>query len=245
MNALSPGAELFYRRLMSVVDDFGRFHASPATLRGACWPTCPEKVCEQDVIRWISECSQSDNRDGPLVIVYTSGNSKFIQINNFKQQVRTKSKFPEPDINLISDCNQNDCTSRSRISESKSDSEPIRKPLTERTPILQLRDMWEKKGKPTDWQDWKQALEECIAANISDDELLKEVIPWAREYLSSTDVKMVISPRKLFSQTPHRWKNTYDDSQLLPKPTPRPEWMNGPKLKPDEGWPEGKIRTTR
>ena len=30
--------EVFYRRLMSVVDDFGRYYARPALLRAACYP---------------------------------------------------------------------------------------------------------------------------------------------------------------------------------------------------------------
>ncbi len=33
VNLLSWEAEVFYRRLMSVVDDYGRFHAHPALLR--------------------------------------------------------------------------------------------------------------------------------------------------------------------------------------------------------------------
>src|SRR3990167_11311858 len=38
INTLSVHAELFYRRLLSVVDDYGRFFAHPALLRSACYP---------------------------------------------------------------------------------------------------------------------------------------------------------------------------------------------------------------
>lgn len=116
IDALSPEAELLYRRLMSVVDDYGRFHASPATVRGACWPTHPEKVCEQDVSKWLAECAQTDSSGKSLITLYSNGKSKYLQINNFGQQIRTKSRFPEPceqsENNLISDCEQNACTSR-------------------------------------------------------------------------------------------------------------------------------------
>ncbi len=119
INMLSPGAELFYRRLMSVVDDFGRFYASPATVRGACWPTFPEKVCEQDVSSWIAECSQVAG----ILRTYEYQGCKYLEIINFGQKVRSKSRFPEPADNLLTTCPQSADTSRSRISESKTEAE--------------------------------------------------------------------------------------------------------------------------
>ena len=124
INKLSFGAEILYRRLMSVADDYGRYYGTPAAVRGACWPTCPEKVSEKDVGKWISECAQGDR---PLLRIYSVDGCKFLEILDFNQQTRSKSKFPQYDINLLSDCNQsdnnclqNDVTSRSRISETKS-----------------------------------------------------------------------------------------------------------------------------
>jgi hypothetical protein len=93
INELSIGAEVLYRRLMSVVDDYGRFHASAVTIRGACWPTCPNKISEQDVDEWIAELEIGPR---PLVVVYESSGCLYLQITDFKQQLRTKSKFPEP-----------------------------------------------------------------------------------------------------------------------------------------------------
>ena len=86
-------AELFYRRLMTVADDYGRYHASPATLRGACWPTCPDKVTEKQVAQWLSECCSGDCQ---LISMYESMGCRYLQISNFGQQTRGKSKFPEP-----------------------------------------------------------------------------------------------------------------------------------------------------
>ena len=126
IDKLSFGAEILYRRLMSVADDYGRFYASPATVRGACWPTAPEKVKEQDVSRWISECAQGDR---PLIRLYQSNGRQFLEITDFGQQVRSKSKFPEYDISLQSGCEQVatqlHSTSRSRISESESKTETV------------------------------------------------------------------------------------------------------------------------
>lgn len=118
INALSRGAELFYRRLMSVVDDYGRFHASPATLRGSCWPTHPEHVQEHEVLEWLTEClqvhskclaidKQDEDSPDPLMLLYESGGCKYLQLTGFKQQTRSSSKFPEPAKQLLSSCLEN------------------------------------------------------------------------------------------------------------------------------------------
>jgi hypothetical protein len=133
VNALSPLAELFYRRLLLVADDFGRFHGSVVTLRGACWPTNPERVREKDVSKWLTELLKGDS---PLVRTYCIGGATYLEIQDFGQQTRSKSRFPEPpwfniDCKLISDCEQVDSkipgivhARRSRISKSYSYTEP-------------------------------------------------------------------------------------------------------------------------
>lgn len=103
VNALSPGAEILYRRLMSVVDDYGRYYGSPATVRAGCWPVNPEAVCEQDVGKWLAECQQGER---PLVTVYRVGNAVYLQLNDFNQKVRSKSKFPQPASSLSAECPQ-------------------------------------------------------------------------------------------------------------------------------------------
>ena len=107
INALSMGAELLFRRLMSVVDDYGRFYGAAATVRGACWPINPQTICEQDVSNWIAECCQGDK---PLISLYSVDGGVYLQINDFKQQTRSKSKFPEPckqsDSNPLAGCGQ-------------------------------------------------------------------------------------------------------------------------------------------
>ena len=55
INTLSVHAELFYRRLLSVVDDYGRFFAHPALLRSACYPLRVDRVNERLVGAWLSE----------------------------------------------------------------------------------------------------------------------------------------------------------------------------------------------
>ena len=84
--------EVFYRRLMSVVDDFGRFHASTKLLRSACYPLQFDKVSDADIGKWISKCETAG-----LVSVYPAPDGKrYLQILKFGQQQRSKSKFPDP-----------------------------------------------------------------------------------------------------------------------------------------------------
>ncbi len=91
--SLGWAQEVFYRRLMSVVDDYGRYHANPKLLRAACYPLQIDKVTDADIGKWLTECVTAG-----LVSVYrTSDRKSYLQIEKFGQQVRSKSKYPEPD----------------------------------------------------------------------------------------------------------------------------------------------------
>ena len=59
VNSLSAEAEVFYRRLMSVVDDYGRFDARPAVLRSRLYPIKIDAVFEVDVAKWLADCCRA------------------------------------------------------------------------------------------------------------------------------------------------------------------------------------------
>ncbi len=134
VNQLSMGAEVLYRRLMTVADDYGRFYASAGTLRGACWPICPGKVSESDIAEWLTECASGDD---PLVVVYVVDGCEYLEIQNFGQQTRGKSKFPEIKClanakQMLSTCEALAQPSRIRISDSycvSRDAEAARAPI--------------------------------------------------------------------------------------------------------------------
>lgn len=91
INSLSLEAEVFYRRLMSAVDDFGRYFAHPALLRPALYPLRVDSVSEKDCLRMMAECEGAK-----LLIVYEVNSSKYLQLLDFKQAIRaTCSKYPE------------------------------------------------------------------------------------------------------------------------------------------------------
>lgn len=59
VNTLEWDAEVFYRRLMSVVDDFGRYTANPKLLRAALYPLQIEKVRDTNIAQWLDACVES------------------------------------------------------------------------------------------------------------------------------------------------------------------------------------------
>lgn len=97
VDALSERAELFYRRLMSVVDDYGRFHANPTLLRSACYPLKVDSVKDDSIKKHLAEASGAG-----LIVLYTVGGKEYLEIQDFGQRIQSKSKFPEPPVGSAS-----------------------------------------------------------------------------------------------------------------------------------------------
>ena len=99
VNLLSWEAELFYRRLMSIVDDYGRYNALPLLLRSRCYPLQIDRVVDSNIEKWMKECAEVG-----LVLLYSVENKPYLEIIGFNQRTRQKtSKFPAPN-----GCNTND-----------------------------------------------------------------------------------------------------------------------------------------
>lgn len=98
---LDWAAEVFYRRLLSVVDDFGRYYAATKLLRAACYPLQIDSVKDADIEKWAKACEAAQ-----LVLRYCDADGKqYVQVHDFRQQVRAKvSKFPSPDDRAPSTC---------------------------------------------------------------------------------------------------------------------------------------------
>jgi hypothetical protein len=111
--------EVFYRRLMSVVDDFGRYFGDPGMLRAACYPRQLGKVSDSDVGKWLRSCVDAD-----LVRVYQAADMEsYVELIKFGQQVRAKkSKYPDA-LSLDSNCEQMKSSAHLDVSVSVSVSE--------------------------------------------------------------------------------------------------------------------------
>jgi hypothetical protein len=88
--------EVFYRRLLSVIDDYGRFDGRPDVLRSSCYPVQTDKVRVSDISRWLAECEMAG-----LLAIYEVEGRRFIQVHKTQFQIRAKkSKWPQPPANI-------------------------------------------------------------------------------------------------------------------------------------------------
>jgi hypothetical protein len=91
VNSLGFKAELFYRRLMSVVDDFGRFDARADVLRSRCYPLLTHAVREADISRWLAVCQSSG-----LIRLYDHAGCQYGLFLKLGEPRAKTSKLPPP-----------------------------------------------------------------------------------------------------------------------------------------------------
>jgi hypothetical protein len=88
-----PATEVFYRRLHSVVDDFGRFTAHPSLLRAALYPLRLDKITDAEVSEHLEACASAG-----LIHLYHVAGKPYLEVLDFHQRTRAKaSKFPPPE----------------------------------------------------------------------------------------------------------------------------------------------------
>lgn len=93
VNSLTDKAELFYRRLMSYADDFGRAPRNAALLRAKLFGLRLDSWSVDDIEESISRCETVG-----LLVSYETDGQKCLEIQKFGQRIREKSvsKFPDP-----------------------------------------------------------------------------------------------------------------------------------------------------
>lgn len=84
-------SEVLYRRLMSIVDDYGRHEANLQLLRSKCYPLQTDAVRVADISRWMAACQKAG-----LVVLYEVQGKQYIELRKFGQQQRSASKCPPP-----------------------------------------------------------------------------------------------------------------------------------------------------
>lgn len=91
VDQLDPPAEVFYRRLMSKVDDHGLYDARPAILRTSLYPLRVDRVREADIARWIAACEMAG-----VIALYQHDGKPYLQMLDTRWQARSEPKFPLP-----------------------------------------------------------------------------------------------------------------------------------------------------
>jgi hypothetical protein len=92
VNKLTPEGEVFYRRLISAVDDYGRFDARPSILLATLYPLKLKELNERDIMGWLDECQHNT-----LIRIYIVEGKHFLELFNLRPiRQAKKSKYPEP-----------------------------------------------------------------------------------------------------------------------------------------------------
>ncbi len=129
---LTPEEEVFFYRLLTCCDDYGRFDGRPAIILAACFPLKLKFITEKHIMQWLDKLSTVG-----LLWIYEVDGKRYLQVTTWDkhQQVRAKrSKYPQPPesspkqvISYDINCNHaisTDCICP-RESESESESESI------------------------------------------------------------------------------------------------------------------------
>jgi hypothetical protein len=89
---LSWQAEVFWRRLLNRVDDFGRFTANPELLRASLFPLRLNKVSAADIGKMLLECEHAD-----LVSTWKGdGGKAYLVLHKWEKGRAKESKYPVP-----------------------------------------------------------------------------------------------------------------------------------------------------
>lgn len=121
VNKLTWPGEVFYRRLMSILDDYGRCDARPAILRTKLYPLRIDKVSEPDIVKWISECEKAG-----LVRKYHVDSKEYLEMFNFGQTVRIKkARVPPPPNDYSCKQMQADASTCSSETETETETTPL------------------------------------------------------------------------------------------------------------------------
>ena len=158
VDQLDPPAEVFYRRLLSKVDDYGRYDARLSVLRASLFPLRIDRVREADCSRWIAACEKAG-----LIVLYVHDGKPYLEVANTGWTARSASKFPDPRT-LENNCTQLKTSARLDVDvgvvviDEEQDAPPTvppaAEPETKSRSGTRLPDDW---TLPDDWAEWARA----------------------------------------------------------------------------------------
>jgi hypothetical protein len=89
VDQLDAAAEVFYRRLMSKVDDHGLFDARPSILRSSLYPLRVDRVREADIARWIAACEKAG-----VIALYAHEGKPYLQMMDTRWVRKVRAEVP-------------------------------------------------------------------------------------------------------------------------------------------------------
>lgn len=120
-------AEVFYRRLLSKVDDHGLYDGRLSVLRASLFPLRVDKVTDQDCSAWLQQCV-----DAKLLEIYEIEAKRYVHVFDTRWQARSDPKYPKPKKNngLASNCAQLQTSARQDVDVDVVEDVVVVKPTT-------------------------------------------------------------------------------------------------------------------
>lgn len=153
-NSVSFGAQSFYVRILTLVDDYGRYDGRVPVLHAHCFALCP-KVRQQDTFAFRTELFKAG-----LVMLYENGGKEFLQVSKWQERARGPSKYPEPPQESAADGSGTQPNPASLAIVPSHESSPSPKPSPAYLPpvkkpsIEEVRSCCFKTGLPESDADW-------------------------------------------------------------------------------------------
>jgi hypothetical protein len=224
VNSLSPLAELFYRRLMSAVDDFGRFDARLSVLRSRLYPVQLDRVAEDDVAAWLAECVQAG-----LVATYSVAGKPYLLFHKLGEPRARKGRFPPPPANesscMQAHADESKCVqppaNESACTQTQTDAPPYALRLTPTPTPTPLRppSVANGKGRPTKTGgDGFNRFWKAYPKKVKKEASLKA---WAKIGPDAELVEVILAAIGRHKQT-RDWQKS--DGEFIPHPA---SWLNG------------------
>lgn len=99
-NSVSFEAQSLFIRILTLVDDFGRYDARIPILHGQCF------AMRSDVKAQRTAALRQELKDAGLISVYSVGGREYLQVSQWQERARsTTSRFPDPQ-DSAADCEQ-------------------------------------------------------------------------------------------------------------------------------------------
>jgi hypothetical protein len=90
INALSWACECFYRRVLSLVDDYGNYDGRLEIIRSNAYPLKLNQVSTADIAKWLDESVSAG-----LISCYEVVDKSYLHLHDFNQRLKKyKRKFP-------------------------------------------------------------------------------------------------------------------------------------------------------
>jgi hypothetical protein len=221
LNSVSWQAEVFYRRLLNRVDDFGRFTANRSLLRASIFPLQLDKVRDSDMPRLLAECEKAG-----LLFVYSADSKTWLVVNKWEKGRAATSKVPPPPVHIcermktfVYGCSQiqTDAPDSDTDSDTDTDSDPSATPsgaTGERVPAA-AKEPPATKSKPRE----RNALLDALATVGGGDPTQVPAGRWSAVQRCLRDIKSVC-PEVTVEEIARRCQNYrkhYSDAKITPE----------------------------